>query len=238
MLVWLRYGNESFIYLLCASLEVEVACVIPGQTPGQAPGQDESIEIGFHTCGSRYSNDICILKNGVVVNAREVSRYMTKGDRYTKVVGGVRIVVVDRSSRKNIHVSIFIPSERVLAIISEMWGEYRVRVGKGRVEGEEKVETWVNERYEYEKRVINYYYVEDGEKILIGKREYEPTRKLIGLPRVTIETKDGKVIVRGDTYHIKDALKLQGGRWNPDLKAWVFDRMPNLDGVAEVEGVR
>jgi hypothetical protein len=49
---------------------------------------------------------------------------------------------------------------------------------------------------------------------------------LIGKPRVAIRRQDGKVLVTGDTYQIRDQLKALKFRWDPLSRAWYI---PELD---------
>ncbi len=46
----------------------------------------------------------------------------------------------------------------------------------------------------------------------------ELDRKIVN---VYVKFKDGKVIVYGDTFHIKEELKKLGFKWDPASKAWV-----------------
>jgi hypothetical protein len=63
-------------------------------------------------------------------------------------------------------------------------------------------------------------------------REQEFKKKIVN---VYIRFKAGKIMVYGDTYPIKDALKQRGFKWDPDMKAWVT---PFRVGVkAELENI-
>ena len=56
----------------------------------------------------------------------------------------------------------------------------------------------------------------EGRKIVCEKREVYRKK-----PRVWIFIVLNDVVVNGDTYKVKDALKKLGFRWNPSTKAWV-----------------
>jgi hypothetical protein len=60
-------------------------------------------------------------------------------------------------------------------------------------------------------------YVEyEGRKVVCEKREVYRKK-----PRVWITTILNEVVVKGDTYKVKDVIKRLGFRWNPSTKVWV-----------------
>jgi len=70
------------------------------------------------------------------------------------------------------------------------------------------------------RRTYEVYYTEyNGMEVEL---ERKPVSEEVVMERLTVKIKraNGKVIVEGDTYHVKEVLKDYGFRWDPNAKAW------------------
>lgn len=62
----------------------------------------------------------------------------------------------------------------------------------------------------------------------VGNIEDKATVKL------TVVTSEKSVLVTGDTFQLKDMLKSEGGRWDPELKGWSFKASQKAEIIAEL----
>jgi hypothetical protein len=83
----------------------------------------------------------------------------------------------------------------------------------------------------YEVRYVIY----NDQKIVLRKTEISK-KKIAYLIKVKVE--NDKIVISGDTYEVRDALKKLGFRWNPSDKTWVAPVSVGVDFVkAELESI-
>jgi hypothetical protein len=205
----------------------------------------EMIELKYETWGSygQFTKTMAVLRNGQLVDPEALARNLSSGDVVEMNIGGVKVLVTDQSSSKNYRIYVQVPASKVMAVISESkssrkWSGFKVE-GEGEVVGEvmENLVEAGNKRIT--KRVKTYYYVNGDLKIPLRSEYLGVETQLIGKPRVAIKRQDGKVLVTGDTYQIRDQLKALKFRWDPLSRAWYIPEldeatMQKLSEVADV----
>ena len=236
---------------MCAGVSENVDVVDGGarerepHTPavGGAPeSAGEVVKVSYSTWGSfgQYGQEIIILRDGTVIEPRELaSRYgVSKGDRMSVNVGGVDVLIEDRSSRKNREIEVIVPAEHVLAIINDIrtssgWKGFRVVRGPGEV----VCVLDQDERIVDNKKVVDvykaYYYV-NGQMRAMIRREYGGRRtELLGRPRIKVHVKNGEIVVAGDTFPIREVLKGLGFRWSHVYREWHASARDGVEGIIE-----
>jgi len=214
---------------------------------------EEEVELRYDTWGSfgQYAKTRAVLVNGKLVDPETFLSNM-KGER-TVVCDGITLTVVERSSRKNAHITVVLPREAVVAVVSEIkttGGLRREIQGEGELVHEEEVRELTSNNKKYKILYNVCYYVNTNLNI---KVELERTRKeveseLVGKPQITIVNyRAGKIIgAKGDTYYVKDQLKRLGFTWDGLGKVWVKQYasedeinqvVKQLEGLAEVKVV-
>jgi hypothetical protein len=79
------------------------------------------------------------------------------------------------------------------------------------------------------------YVVYSGQKIVLRQKEISK-KKLAYV--VSVKVVNDKIVVSGDTFEIKEVLKLLGFRWDPSIKVWVAPAAIGVDVVkAELERI-
>ncbi|MEM4847749.1 MAG: hypothetical protein QW794_08340 [Thermosphaera sp.] len=202
--------------------------------------KSEEIVLCYTTWGTygQYSRDIAVLKSFEVIDAKKVADRTEKGDSFTMKFGDVEVKVVDKSSRKNKHVYVHVPREAVLAVIhdgatSSGWKGFSVK-GEGEVVGEVERREFVNgNKKVIEERKV-YYYVYKDVKIKIHESKPTYSAQLIAEPIVYVKKRGDKYVVTGDTFHVKEELKRQGGRWDWLEKAWILNCRPTFNENVKV----
>ena len=212
----------------------------------------EFIEAGYTTWGSygQYHRIMLILRNGKLIDPAKI--YSRRGDQYELMIEDVKAEVIDKSSRKNSHIYVRVPKDKVLAIVedgatSSGWKGFKL-YGPGEIVGVVKEETReFPERNRKIKRVylIYIYRNEDYQiEIELMRRLMEETEELLNRPRVLITDKTTTIEVSGDTYYLRDILKSWGFRWDPTRKVWyrqaltstkLTEFMSELGAKAEIE---
>jgi len=213
-----KYGIERFKYLLRASLGVEVMCVASGQARVKDPMQ------GFKHVGE-------IVEWIESKRAEEVER-IRRWERAKKITPFTTslienfVVIFDEKDP----VGFWEKPQEWLPKVAEVVSKIDEAEVKGRLI---EILKSVKEELEANPSVYGYRYLYKALaktcwefKIDIGV-EYKP------LPRVTLCRIGNKVVVKGDTYPIRDALKASGGKWDPNEEAWIFSKVPDLEGVAD-----
>jgi len=192
----------------------------------------EMIELKYETRGSygQFTKTMAVLRNGQLVDPEALARNLSSGDVVEMNIGGVKVLVTDQSSSKNYRIYVQVPASKVMAVISESkssrkWSGFRVE-GEGEVVGEVMENVIESGNKRIIKRVKTYYYVNGDLKIPLKSEYLGVETQLIGKPRVAIRRQDGKVLVTGDTYQIRDQLKALKFRWDPLSRAWYI---PELD---------
>jgi len=236
---------------MCAGVSENVDVVDGGarerepHTPavGGAPeSAGEVVKVSYSTWGSfgQYGQEIIILRDGTVIEPRELaSRYgVSKGDRMSVNVGGVDVLIEDRSSRKNREIEVIVPAEHVLAIINDIrtssgWKGFRVVRGPGEV----VCVLDQDERIVDNKKVVDvykaYYYIHGPIRAMI-RREYGGRRtELTGKPRVQVHIEGGKIVVSGDTFQIRQILKSLRFRWSHVYRVWYIDAQSEVEKIIE-----
>jgi len=207
------------------------------QPSNSTPQADQHIEIKYTTWGSfgQFTNEYVVLRNGTVIDAKSLSRTVRRGDVIIKEINGVKVIVMDSSSRKNTHVTVQIPASEVLAVIEESKSSsghkgFIVKYGGGEIIAEDEEKVWDAGRIRYVKTVRKYYYVNGDMKVLIAEREVD-FQKIKTKLVVSVIEEGNKVYVSGDTYDIKDKLKTYGFRWDPLRKAWYINNLSKNDVI-------
>jgi hypothetical protein len=154
-----------------------------------------------------------------------------EGTHEVEIPGVCKIVYSNHDSNKNIHrdveiVDIYSP------LVLRYYGNsscshsfdyvYIVRKIGGRLvyeEPEVKSEVVTEERGKYLVTLEKRYVELDGKKVYLDEAEIakEPIREKL---KVALKKQNGKILVIGDTFHIKDKLKAFGMKWDPLAKAW------------------
>jgi len=187
-------------------------------------------EIGltYDTWGSfgQYKKTRAVLVNGHLVDP-ETFLNNVNGER-SVVFHGIRLTVIQKNSRKNVHITVVLPKEAIVAVVSEIktsGGLRRDIEGEGELITEEEVQELTSNNKKYKICYDVCYYVN---KRLNIKVELERTKKnieseLIGKPQITlVNYKAGKIIgAKGDTYYVKDKLKRLGFTWEGLGKVWL-----------------
>ncbi|MCI4409184.1 MAG: hypothetical protein JHC26_08840 [Thermofilum sp.] len=153
------------------------------------------------------------------------------GTHETEIPGVCKISYTNNDSNKNMHryveiVDIYSP------MVIKYYGNsscsysfeevYVVTKRDGKIvyeEPEVKTESVVEERGKYRVTLEKRYVELDGKKVYIDEREVEKVvipEKL----RVTLKKQNDRILVVGDTFHVKDKLKALGFKWDPLEKAW------------------
>ena len=94
-----------------------------------------------------------------------------------------------------------------------------------RIEIEEKID----DKYRY--TIEKTYVVVDNKKIYVDERILSK-EVLIEKLSVQIRKTNDRILITGDTYHIKETLKVLGFKWDPNTKTWY--RQNNVD-VSEIQ---
>jgi len=206
----------------------------PAATQAGAPAQPPAgrIKIWYTTWGSygQHSVAVAILKDGTVIDPRKVPKPPYKMSM-KRQLGGVELEIVNDSSRKNAHIYVYIPAEAVRAVLSftrtSSGGKgWVIEHGDGDIEvaeEEEKEEEVRNgRRFLVTRKYLVYYYVDQLGKVPFSKEEGGVVEVPLDRPRVklvyAVSTK--KIYANGDTYEIRDTLKLLGFRWNSTAGRW------------------
>jgi len=208
--------------------------------------ESSRVELYFGTYGSfgQFGKALAILKNGRMLDPERIKT--SRGDRFKARYGDIEVEVVDRSSRKNRHVCVYVPSDAVLAVIKEHasssgWKGYQLE-GEGKIVGEVEEKTFINGNKEVIVREKVYKYVNGDLVVELKRSRMGLETRLLSKPRLIVTKSNGYLMVAGDTYHVKDQLKSLGFRWDSLKKQWakIFDeetmgRLRELGEVVERE---
>ena len=196
------------------------------------------MELHYDTWGSygQFSKSVAILRSGAVVDPERLARQVYRGQTKRVRVGDVEVLVVDRSSRKNRHVRVYVPRDAVLAVVrirrsASKLKEPELLEGEGRIEEAEEVREEETGRYRVRRTYRVWYYAgPGGVRVPLHSVQVGYERELTGRPWVRISYHPGAslVIVTGDTYYVRDVLKSHGLRWDPGLRHWYTHAGPEL----------
>jgi len=184
--------------------------------------EKNKIAVCYSPYGSygQYTRDIAILKDGTVVDPSKV------GIRHKRE----KCAYVDK--------------DQVLAIVrdwatSSGWKGFEVKEGRGKIISESELKKWIEENKEFMQSFVYYYYVdnETGLKILLKTVKGERTFRFIGKPKVKIINLPEGLCVAGETYHIKDKIKMLGAKWFPEKKCWLFKNRKIPAQLAEIADI-
>ena len=174
------------------------------------------------TLAGRLWVDYIFLKDGKVIDLSNV-KFPSRRKDEEAVIEGVKMTLInDDSSRNKTRIAYIEDEDKVRAIVrvrfmNEVVGAKDMKILMAPVPYDAEVVygDGVDVRVFYDwKGVI--VYMDGQEIVLIGKR-----------PKVSVVTEAGKLVVSGDTYPIKDDLKLMGFKWDPEKKAWVGEADPD-----------
>jgi len=207
-------------------------------------GQTNQLQLKLFTWGS------CQRGYAEIIWPRRVdlARLTSKDGKHTVEIDEAIIEYENHDSRKNMHREVTIKAKK--PIIVRYYGRescnpksafddvYLLTPEKvEKIEPMEKQMTF--EEYDGKETavyVVKYVQAPDGQEIVLEKVQ-EVERK-INYEKMTvkIQKENEKVVVLGDTYHIKDRLKKHGFRWSEDKRAWVSNG--NTDVVGLVKELR
>jgi hypothetical protein len=173
------------------------------------------VKLWYDTWGSfgQFSLALAILKNGTVVNPMLIKRPPRKEEAVV-TVGDTEVKVVNESSAKNAHIVVYVPLEKVLAVLSTrktssggkgweiIYGEGEIEVKEERKEREENrngrrfkvVESWW----------VYYFVAGDGKKIEFFRETAGRSEIPIDKPKVKLVKTANVIYVAGDTYEIRN----------------------------------
>lgn len=204
------------------------------QTPTPGGMTPEMVEVVHDTWGSHSTLDLVILND-----LQKFYAYQVKCHADEVYYMGIRMLCRDRSSRKNAHKTIYIPKDVVKAVIRFVDGDPRVHYGNGRIVLETDYVIRRDQRYEYKIRVDRWVYVSDDLAMVVKQEDYVVEKKFIAKPKVIVKKENGSIVIIGDTYHIKEAIKQYGFKWDSIKRAWVastFNRLDELKRELEKAG--
>jgi hypothetical protein len=204
---------------------------------------NQEVKIWYNTWGSygQFSLALAILKDGVVVNPMFIKRPPRK-EEATVLVGETEVRVVNDSSSKNAHIYVYVPVEKVLAVVSTtktsggskgweiIYGEGNIEIKEEKREREESrngrrfkvVESWW----------VYYFATKDGRKIEFYRETAGRSEIPIDKPKVKLVKTANLVYVAGDTYEIRNTLKQLGFRWNDRWGRW--EKANNGDDIKKL----
>jgi len=204
---------------------------------------EDVIELKYDTWGSygQFAKSIAVLKNGKLVDPSEIKIF--RGGKRKINIDDVEIIVEDHSSNKNTHIRAYVPRSAVLAKINESasakkWRGFEIVYGEGEIVDEIVNEVKMKDNKRITITFVCYYYKNNDLKVLVKKREEDVQVEVIGRPRISIKQNHGRVIIAGDTYNIKDQLKMLGFKWDVIAKAWYILIADNTDVNMFVEMIK
>jgi len=182
----------------------------------------EPVDVCIEWWGSfgQYARDIAILKDGTVIDPREVGVWRGKRLKCA-TVDKDDVVAIVRDSKS-----------------STQWKGFRVKEGSGEIDVERKIEKWVEGNKEFMQSLDEYYYVdkEKGLKVLLKRIYGSKMYRLIGKPKLKVIKLPEGLCIKGDTFPIKESIKRLGGKWFADKSCWLFKKIPaELFEIADVE---
>jgi len=206
----------------------------PAELPAGSGGapRDEVVEVVYDTWGSfgQYKKTVAVLVDGSVVDPEfDVPR--AKGVSLTKTVTvngrEYEIELINEDSRKNAHRVARIPAEIVLAVVkwnksASNFYEPTIIKGEGMIKAEQEEESWGDGAYRYVRVKVAYYYVNEskGVKVPVLRREIDFKKVRLTPYRLTLRVDGTRIVVSGDTYHVKYFLKEMRFRWDPVNRVW------------------
>jgi len=148
-----------------------------------------------------------------------------------KQIGDVEVEIVNDSSSKNAHIYAYIPSSATRAILSYVKTSsggkgWVVERGDGDievVEEEERSEEVRNgRRFLVTRKYLVYYYIDQSGKVPFYREEEGVTEVPLDKPRVKLVYVPSarKVFANGETYEVRDTLKMLRFRWNSVAERW------------------
>jgi len=209
---------------------------VPNSLESAGENQEDIIEIKYSTWGThgQFIRTLAVLKNGEVIDPK--TAIWAYHDKIIKIE--------EKSSGKKINV--YIKKGDVLAVIEEYksssgWKGFTIIYGDGEINVDFVTETNVTKYKAYHITYKVYYYVNKNIKVELKRERVEISSELIGKPKIHVSGDDKKVIVTGDTFHIKEQLKSLGFKWEPLQKYWCAKNInfaevvKKLQEFAEVE---
>lgn len=198
------------------------------------PVEEKEIVATVHTYakGRDVSYDVVVLKNGKVANMNLLVRHgpihTRRMIKFGEIIGELNI----DNSWNNRHAELTLKASDVLAVvhIEEKRGvSYELTYGDGElvVEYEDERDDDVLRTYK-----VLYYVHTDGKKYRLIEVDSHAT------PIIKIRHDGDRIVIRGNTFPIKDELKRIGARWNG--YEWVLpankaDLLQQVDAIIEEE---
>lgn len=190
--------------------------------------QNQTTPLIFETWGSygQYREQIAILKNGMVVKPSTL-KLPFRGTKGSQKFGDVEVIIENNSSSKNTHAVVYVPTEAIHAVVDfyKSSGNFRVKTTRGNVVREENTEELfpsADGRFKYVKVFSDIYYIDNDSnmRILIERTLIREKKELIAKPKVSVKLIGDEVYVYGETFYIKEQLKVLGFKWDPVNKTW------------------
>jgi len=224
------------------------------QTQGQA--SNAQLEVDLFTWGSCKRGYAAIIWPRYI----DLTKITGKEGKHTVELPEVTIEYENHDSRKNMNRDVLVKAKK--PIIVRVYGRgscnpnsifdevYLLSPEKGveKLVPMEKQMTF--DEYDGKETVtyvVKYVKAPDGQEIILEKVQ-EVERKInYNKLTVKIQKEDEKVVVLGDTYHIRDRVKKYGFKWSEDKHAWVSNGNTDVTGLinelrelgikVEVEGI-
>jgi len=190
-----------------------------------AASQTQSMYPSFNifTWGSCRFGEVEIL----YPNRLALSKVTKKEGKHILDLGAIVIEYDNHDSRKNLHRDVRIVEVREPVVVryygrsscSHGFDEVWVidRDGARQVDLRSRVVTKENGKYRY---TIQQYYVEFDGKEIVVKEDIIEKQPIMEKLEVRARVDGNKIIVSGDTFHVRDVLKALKFRWDWKTKTW------------------
>jgi hypothetical protein len=201
------------------------------------------VKLWYNTWGSygQFSLALAILKDGAVVNPMFIKRPPRK-EEATVLVGETEVRVVNDSSSKNARIYVYVPAEKVLAVVSTQTTSsggkgWEIVDGEGDIEVKEekreREESKNGRRFKIVESWWVYYFVtKDGKKVEFYRETAGRSEIPLDRPKVKLVKTANVIYVAGDTYEIRNTLKQLGFRWNDRWSRW--EKANNGDDIKKL----
>ncbi len=252
----LNRSNSKVYKLHCSGVTMAEGQETQTQTQTQGQASNAQLEVDLFTWGS------CKRGYAAIIWPRNIdlSKITGKEGKHTVELPEVTIEYENHDSRKNMNRDVLVKAKK--PIIVRVYGRgscnpnsifdevYLLSPEKGveKLVPMEKQMTF--EEYDGKETVtyvVKYVKAPDGRDLILEKVQ-EVERKInYNKLTVKIQKEDEKVVVLGDTYHIRDRVKKYGFKWNEDKHTWVSNGNTDVTGLinelrelgikVEVEGI-
>ena len=204
----------------------------------------------------QHDLEVAILKNFQLIDPQAVPKPTALNVRKMYSVGGVKVLVENLSDESHKRYAVYVPRELVLAVYHELEtpgnSEREVKIVSEEVKGAEVYEkelkdlkqTEENKKiyYVYTARVVKLKFADGREQEVVVARDYKGIeREVVGKPKIIVRRLRNGAEIYGDTYFVRDYIKVLHGKWDASTGAWKIEGADaneiarKLGEVAEVE---